>query len=29
MVGIFMIQTMLDLVKRNEFMQLVYQSIID
>jgi CubicO group peptidase (beta-lactamase class C family) len=29
MVGIFMIQTMLDLAKRNEFMQLAYQSIID
>jgi CubicO group peptidase (beta-lactamase class C family) len=29
MVGLFMIQTLLDLVKRNEFMQLAYQSIID
>jgi CubicO group peptidase (beta-lactamase class C family) len=29
MVGIFMIQTLLDLAKRNEFMQLAYQAIID
>ena len=29
MAGIFMIQTLLDLVKRNEFMQLAYQSIVD
>ena len=29
MVGIFMIQTMLDLAKRGEFMQLAYQSIVD
>jgi CubicO group peptidase (beta-lactamase class C family) len=29
MVGIFMIQTMLDLAKRGEFMQLAYQSVID
>jgi len=29
MVGIFMIQTFLDLAKRNEFMQLAYQSIIN
>ena len=29
MVGIFMIQTLLDLVKRNEFMQLAYQAIVD
>jgi len=29
MVGIFMIQTFLDLAKRSEFMQLAYQSIID
>jgi CubicO group peptidase (beta-lactamase class C family) len=29
MVGIFMIQTMLDLVKRGEFMQLAYQSVLD
>jgi CubicO group peptidase (beta-lactamase class C family) len=29
MVGLFMIQTLLDLTKRNEFMQLAYQSIVD
>jgi CubicO group peptidase (beta-lactamase class C family) len=29
MAGIFMIQTLLDLTKRNEFMQLAYQAIID
>jgi CubicO group peptidase (beta-lactamase class C family) len=29
MVGIFMIQTMLDLAKRGDFMQLAYQSIVD
>jgi CubicO group peptidase (beta-lactamase class C family) len=29
MAGIFMIQTLLDLAKRNEFMQLAYQSIVD
>jgi hypothetical protein len=29
MVGIFMMQTLLDLAKRNEFMQLAYQSIVD
>jgi CubicO group peptidase (beta-lactamase class C family) len=29
MAGMFMIQTLLDLAKRNEFMQLAYQSIID
>jgi CubicO group peptidase (beta-lactamase class C family) len=29
MAGIFMIQTLLDLAKRGEFMQLAYQSIID
>ena len=29
MVGVFMIQTLLDLVKRNEFMQLAYQAIVD
>ncbi len=29
MVGLFMIQTLLDLAKRGEFMQMAYQSIID
>jgi CubicO group peptidase (beta-lactamase class C family) len=29
MIGIFMIQTLLDLVKRNEFMQLAYQAVVD
>jgi CubicO group peptidase (beta-lactamase class C family) len=29
MIGIFMIQTLLDLVKRNEFMQLAYQAIVE
>jgi hypothetical protein len=29
MIGIFMIQTFHDLARRNEFMQLAYQSIID
>ena len=29
MVGVFMIQTLLDLVKRNEFMQLAYQAIVE
>jgi CubicO group peptidase (beta-lactamase class C family) len=29
MVGVFMMQTMLDLTKRNEFMQLAYQAIVD
>jgi len=29
MIGIFMIQTLLDLAKRGEFMQLAYQAIID
>jgi CubicO group peptidase (beta-lactamase class C family) len=29
MVGIFMIQTLLDLAKRSEFMQLAYQAIVD
>lgn len=29
MIGIFMIQTLLDLAKRAEFMQLAYQSIVD
>jgi CubicO group peptidase (beta-lactamase class C family) len=29
MVGIFMMQTMRDSVKRNEFMQLAYQSIVE
>jgi hypothetical protein len=29
MIGIFMIQTFLDLAKRSEFMQLAYQSIIE
>ena len=29
MVGIFMMQTLLDLAKRNEFMQLAYQSVVD
>jgi CubicO group peptidase (beta-lactamase class C family) len=28
MVAVFMIQTLLDLAKRNEFMQLAYQSIV-
>jgi CubicO group peptidase (beta-lactamase class C family) len=29
MAGIFMIQTLVDLAKRNEFMQLAYQAIVD